>query len=80
MLDFDSELKISDELTTIVDGAEMIGRDDRMASMLKSILGLILTVLESVGFSTEAFRLITSSCGNLTLPTWLCDFSKIASP
>jgi hypothetical protein len=77
-LDLDSELKISDEVTTIVDGVDV--RDDKMASMLKSTFGFGLTVIISIGLSTAAIK--TPSCGNLFLPMFLLigDSSVVESP
>lgn len=66
-LDLDSEVKISDEVTTIADGVDVL--DDRIASMLKSTFGFGLTVMNSIGLSTAAMK--TPSCGSLFLTMFL---------
>ena len=73
-LDLDSELKISDEVTTIADGADV--REDRIASMLKSTFGFGLTVIISLGLSTASIR--APSGGNLFLAMFLFTGSSSA--
>lgn len=74
----DSEVKISDELTTIADGVDVL--DDRMASMLKSTFGLTLTVHVSIGLSTDALKTSSSEIRHLPIFSLITeDFSITAS-